>query len=241
LYALLIPVLLLVGAVGRVAFGLDPIADPSTWVRFLAFVEKVVADPIVKTFVLLNATEDFWRLLEEWVTPDRCVVCGRVSARIFRIFARLSDFSASIRPACLGGQRLVFDCLSGEIIARLCDALNGITDSDRPDRGVLAMSALELILSWCDPPPVAVFAATRINPSTIKTLRKMGGDAGEVFSEACADMSAVITRKLDDAVVMGDPEELQSVQGEFAGQPDAAERKAGLFINWLCGMEAQPQ
>jgi hypothetical protein len=159
LYALLMAPIWLVCTVGEIVNQTDPFLNPIMFLKFLGFLEGIVNDPHVKTFVLTHAREDFWMVLNNAVRCGLDLMNGKLMGRVFRILARLSDFSCSLKPSCTGGQRIIFDCLSHPIVTCFVGPVEPMLDGGfkPPESGVLAVAALEILLAFCDPPVPAAF------------------------------------------------------------------------------------
>jgi hypothetical protein len=240
LYELLEAPMLLVEAVGKIAPTLDPITESTTWCQFLGFLEKILVDPTIKSFLILEGRKTFWRPLTQWTAGKRVGICCRVGARVFRIFAKLSDYSKSLKNCCPGGQRIVFDCLPYGIVRRLCRSLNSLGEcgnANRNERGVLAMSALELIVALCDPLPLAAFVGCELEQRVVDWMERIGAESGEPFAGICHEFSSVVRRKLDRAVVEGDSGELIRTQQAFQEYGTGSARRCGLFMKVLCGLD----
>jgi hypothetical protein len=235
LYPLLSTPIWLVESIGAVASQLDPATSPSTFLRFLGFIERIVSEPHVKTFILMNAEEAFWNPLLDAAQPTACEISGRVPARVFRIVARLSDFSCSLKPAAFGGQRLIFDCLRYNVVASFCELLSELPECTAlppPERGNLALSALEMILAWCDPLPLAAFVASKIDPDVVSGIAAMASDAGPIFAPICAELAQQIAEALERGRV-SDSEELTQTQNRFAEEGEAIDLLRDLYFHFL--------
>jgi hypothetical protein len=69
LYPLLQTPIWLLCQIGEIARQLDPMIQLITFLRFLGFIEKLVADPHVKTFVVIHTDDAFWGILEHTIVP----------------------------------------------------------------------------------------------------------------------------------------------------------------------------
>jgi hypothetical protein len=239
LYPLLQTPIWLVCRVAAVAANIEPIAQPATFLRFLGFIEKIVVDPYVRTFILTHADDAFWSALENAVSVALGFLHGRLPARVFRIVGRLCDFSCSLRPECPGGQRLVFDCPNHAVVAAFCQCLTRIPycPLSPPEFGNLAMSAFEMLLAFCDPPPLAAFVAAQINPDTISQIVVMAAKSGTVFGEICRDLAGQITRSFERDAASQDPLEFASIQDRFAMEDRSQEILSGLYFSFLVSAE----
>jgi hypothetical protein len=235
LYPILSIPIWLVQSVGGIASRLDPVVSPNAFLRFLGFIERIVGDPHIRTFILINADEEFWNRLLEAAQPALCEISGRVPARIFRIIGRLSDFSCSLKPAAFGGQRLIFDSLRHNVVASFCEILSQMpecTGLSLPERGNLAMSALEMILAWCDPLPMAAFVASKIEPDVVAGIAAMASQSGPVWASACADFAQQIAEHLERGR-LADSEDLPRTQERFVQEGGTVNELRELFFHFL--------
>ena len=235
----LVPILMtpieLTAAIGHVSFSVEEITDASAILHYLGFLERILDNNVLKTFIILHAQNSFWHPLFTWIDSKIVKLAARVSARVFRIFAKLSDFANSMRPRVVGGQRLIFDVLYHGMIARICDELGNITSDGLgiQEKGDLAISVLQLLLSWCDPLPVAAFVSSRVTQDMVKNFVEMGVDAGDYFKKITEELESAIVPAFRHASETGDVEELASTQETFIKGRAVVERLTGLFFTLL--------
>lgn len=234
-----IPVLMspveLTAAIGQVSFSVEDVTNASVILHYLGFLEKILDNSVLKSFIILHAQNQFWHPLFTWIDSKVAKIAPRVASRVFRIFAKLSDFANTMRPRVVGGQRLIFDALYHVMISRICDVINTITSDGltTQEKGDMAISVLQLLLAWCDPLPVAAFVSSRVSEDAVKKFVKMGAESGPYFQQISQDIEAEILPAFRNASENGDPDELQSVQEIFVKGPAVGERLTGLFFTLL--------
>lgn len=232
LHPLLNAPLELLSAFGEIAIGIEPINEAKSSLFFLGFFEHIFSSPVIKTYAILLAKGNFWKALKFWLQPEVAVVAGRVTARVLRIFALLSDFSNSMKNGIIESQRLIFDSIHNQIIDDIAEALNNLPeciDLGAQERGLLAMSAMELLLAWCDPVPIAAFVALKVSYDTVLKFKQMGQQAGGYFATICEELAQNILQGFEEGVQNGDSNELANIQNCFTGS-DVTQKLYGLFF-----------
>jgi len=136
----------------------------------------------------------------------------------------------------------MFDVMNWKTIAFVAERMRDLTHCEglgAQEIGDLALSALQLILAWCDPLPVAAFVATKVSMEDVRTLVRMGTESCAHFGEPCEEIGAAIESALAEASERGDPTEMASVQDHFSADPRIVERFVGLFFGVLFSVESK--
>lgn len=139
---------------------------------------NVNATAIIKTFIILNGPMPFWDCLLYMMNLSISSISGTLAARAIRIFAAISDFENTLQPRLSIAQRLVIDVLHNSIILKIIDMLNKITIENfckipPHEKCLISLALSELLLSWCEPLPLAAFVASKISPSLIDIIEKL--------------------------------------------------------------------
>jgi hypothetical protein len=236
LFPLLNAPLTLIQVIGEIPSGDDRVVYYTAFLLFLGFVERILECPYVRTFFLLFASDKVWTILITSVQSDPYVLGGRILSRVFRIFARLSDFSCSLAPKGMGGQRLIYDCPRAKFVEHFCRLVNNLDDFSSltpPEIGNVATSALEMILAWCDPPPLAAFAANHLFPQTIEKLAIMGTQSGSPFGDICHNIAEQIQEVFNSPACVKE-EELTDTQKRFWARRTHPAFIIGFYFDFLC-------
>ncbi|OHT15135.1 hypothetical protein TRFO_42699 [Tritrichomonas foetus] len=230
LYGILMAPINLFNSVSEMALQTEPIYSAKTTICFLGFIEKILENPFVKSFFLVNVNINFWNRLKFFVSPEVSAISGQLAARSLKIIAKLSDYCNTINPQITGGQRILIDTIHYNVLIDIIKVLNQISECNFAtfhDRGVIALSAAELLLSWCYPHPITEIVRNELNPEFIPKIRNMAKESGPLFEPL---VNSILNQVEENLKVVNNDQALEEFISLEENLPKFAPSKR------LCGM-----
>ncbi|KAH0793165.1 hypothetical protein GPJ56_002874 [Histomonas meleagridis] len=205
--------------IGKKTLEMEVINSQKTLSHFFSFIEKVLQSPIVKSFILLVARRDFWDSLFFWLNPNVMTLTTKLPSKIIRIFSKLSDFDNTMNNTLVGTQRVIVDCLHFHLVDIIIDHINNLRFEDLnvniSERSLFVVSILQLLLSWCSPPPLASYVVMKIRPELVEAIHQFG--VGTPFENMIVEMVNILNNEFEKAA-KGDPKEIVAIQTVFEGE-----------------------
>lgn len=200
IYGILMAPIILFNSISEIALQAEPIRMPeseeesdknhkdnSVILCFLGFIEKIIENKYVKAFFNVNAGPVFWNQILTYISPPFTAISAQLASRSFRILARLSDYSNTINPQIVPGERILIDTVHYNDLLEIIQMLNGMTDckfNSKMEKGVLALSISELLTAWCSPRPIAEAVKQNLDlQGLFEKIKLFAHDAGELFEK----------------------------------------------------------
>jgi hypothetical protein len=98
------------------------------------------------------------------------------------------------------------------------------------EKGVLAVSILELICAWLDPAPVASYVSAALKGNVLDLLENMSEESGGEYEEICGELLTRIRKKWKSVRRKESAEVLPMMQEQYARGLQGNENGLGMLF-----------